>query len=108
MTFKSIAQRTLLLAVGVGVGVLLFLLAGLALAFVGLPPGYALYNGYVLALLVWLGAAVLLYRRTRKSPATTRRNVAVFMLGILALPLVGTVAMLVQEREFLVFFRSIG
>lgn len=108
MTFKSLAQRTLLLAGGVCVGVLLFLLAGLALAFVGLPPGYALYNGYVLALLVWLGAAVLVYLRTRPSPATTRWNVAAFMLGVLALPLLGTVAMLVQEREFLVFFRGIS
>lgn len=108
MTFKSLAQRTLLLAGGVCVGVLLFLLAGLALAFVGLPPGYALYNGYVLALLVWLGAAVLVYLRTRPSPATARWNVAAFMLGVLALPLLGTVAMLVQEREFLVFFRGIS
>ncbi len=108
MTFKMLAQRTLLLAGGICVGVLFFLLAGLALAFVGLPPGYALYNGYVLALLVWLGAAVLVYRRTRKSPATTRWNVAAFMTGALALPLVGTVAMMIQEREFLVLFRGIG
>ena len=108
MAFKAIARGALLLIVGVGAGILLFLLAGLVLASVGLPPGYALYNGYVLALLVWLGAAVLLYRRTRTSPAATRWNVAAFMLGVLALPLLGTVAMLVQEREFLVFFRGIG
>lgn len=108
MTCKSIARGALLLAAGVGTGILLFLLAGLVLASAGLPPGYALYNGYVLAFLVWLGAAVFLYRRKRNSPTTTRWNLAAFMFGVLALPLVGTVAMLAQEREFLVLFRNIG
>ncbi len=103
MTLKSVAVRAVLLSAGFGVGMLLFLLSSFILGLAGMPPGYALYNGYFLAVVLWIFAAVPAYLYARKSGTNTRWNIAAFAAGLLVFPLMGAVAMLIQEREYLVF-----
>jgi hypothetical protein len=103
MTFKSVAVRFVLLVVGFGIGMLLFLLCSFILGFVGMPPGYALYNGYFLAIVLWIVGAGLAYLYTRNSGGCARWNLATFMVGVLAFPLMGGVAMLIQEPQYIVF-----
>ncbi|OKH80464.1 hypothetical protein EB75_20720 [Mycobacterium sp. ST-F2] len=103
MTLNSVAIRGVLLTVGLGVGMLLFLASSLILGFAGMPPGYAIYNGYFLAVVLWIIAAVPIYRHGVRSGANTRWNLAALVAGILVFPLMGAIAMLVQEPEYLVF-----
>jgi len=103
MTLKSVAIRAVLLAVGFGAGMLLFLLSSFIMGLVGMPPGYALYNGYFLAVVLWVFVAVPTYLYARKSDNNVRWNIAAMMAGVLVFPMMGAIAMLVQERQYLVF-----
>jgi hypothetical protein len=57
-----------------------------AVGVVLLTVGYALHNGYLLAIVLWIVATGLAYLYTRNSGGSARCNVAAFMVGALALP----------------------
>ena len=101
---KSVALRVVLLAVGVGIGILLFLASSMMLGVFGFPPGYALYNGYFLAIVVWLVIALVAYFHTKNWEPGPRRNLAAFLAGIVAFSLVGAVGVLVTTPQFLIFW----
>jgi hypothetical protein len=101
---KSAALRIVLFAVGVGIGMGLFLASSLMLGVCGFPPGYALYNGYFLAIAVWLVVALVAYFQTKKWAPASRWNLAAFLAGIVAFSLVGAIGVLVTTPQFLIFW----
>ncbi|MGV9802782.1 hypothetical protein ACWDTP_32495 [Mycobacterium sp. NPDC003449] len=101
---KSVALRVVLFAVGVGIGMLLFLASSMMLGMFGFPPGYALYNGYFLAIVVWLVIALVAYFLTRKWEPGPRWNLVAFLTGIVAFCLVGAIGVLVTTPQFLIFW----
>lgn len=96
MTLKSVAVRVVLVAVGFGVGALLFLLSGLILGLLGIPPGYAVNFAFFLALVLWVIAAVPTYLYARRSGTTARWNATAFAVGVLAFPLMGAIGILIR------------
>ncbi|WP_071286275.1 hypothetical protein [Mycolicibacterium llatzerense] len=96
MTVKSVARGTLLLAAGIGTGIPLILIAWFALGFAEFPPGYAIYFGWLLGVVVWIAAAVPTYLRTRSSAGHIKWGAATFMIGVLAVPLTGAIGALVH------------
>lgn len=94
MTVKSVACGTLLLAVGIGTGIPLVLIAWFALGLAGFPPGYAIYFGWFLGVALWIAAAVPMYLRTRASDDHIQWGAAGFMIGVLVAPLVGAIGAL--------------
>lgn len=101
---KSAVLVVAVYALGVVVGIGLFLLASLALGLFGFPPGYALYNGYFVVIALWGIAAIVAYLRTKKSTSSTRWNVAAFMAGVVTFSLLGGVAVLIRTPQFLIFW----
>ncbi|WP_019969981.1 hypothetical protein [Mycobacterium sp. 141] len=101
---KSVALRVVLFAVGVGIGMLLFLACSMALGVFGFPPGYALYNGYFLGIAVWAVIAIVAYLQTKNWAPESRWNLAAFLAGIAAFLLVGAIGVLVTTPQFLIFW----
>lgn len=101
---KSVALRMALFAAGVGIGMLLFLASSMMLGVFGFPPGYALYNGYFLAIVVWLVVALVAYFQSKNWAAGSRWNLGAFLSGIVAFSLVGAIGVLVTTPQYLVFW----
>jgi hypothetical protein len=100
---KTTALRVLLFVVGFVVGIGLFLLASLVLAAFGYAGGSALYNGYFLVITLWLIAAVVTYFVTTSWVPRKRVNLAVFLVGTVALSLLGGLPVLITTSQYLIF-----
>lgn len=96
MNVKSLAGGTLLLTAGIGTGIPLVLISWFALGFGGFPPGYAIYLGWFLGVALWIGAAIPTYLRVRSSAGHIKWGAATFMVGVLAVPLVGASGALIH------------
>jgi hypothetical protein len=102
---KSVALRVVLYGIGVALGIGFFLLSSVLLSLLfGFPPGYALYNGYFLVIVVWLVVSIALYFQTRNWVRQKRWNLAIFLGGIVTFSLVGGIAVLFKTPQFLVFW----
>lgn len=101
---KSAALRVALYTLGFGVGIGAFLAASLLLGIFGFPPGYALYNGYFLVIVLWIVVATVAYWRTRQRPLGHRWSLAAFLAGIVTFSLIGGVSVLLRTPQFLIFW----
>ena len=101
---KATALRVSLFVVGFVVGMGLFLLASLVVAALGYDGGYALYNGYFLVIALWLIAAVVTYFLTKSWVPGKRVNLAVFLLGTVALSLLGGLHVFITTPQYLIFW----
>lgn len=102
---KSAARRVVLFAVGLVVGMGLFLLAGFVLAVLGYGlGGYAVANAYFVVIILCLIAAVAAYFRTKGWAPSKRLNLAIFLTGVVALPLIEGLQILFTTPQYLIFW----
>lgn len=101
---KATALRVSLFVVGFVIGMGLFLLASLVVAALGYGGGYALYNGYFLVIALWLIAAAVTYFLTKSWAPGKRVNLAVFLVGTVALSLLGGLHVLIATPQYLIFW----